>query len=412
MKSVDYGCDLVVQCCRELVQVPSLAGEEHEAALVAQAWMKKLGYDEVKIDAFGNVIGKVKCSSGGPRLHFDGHLDTVPVTSPKSWQHSPFGAEIDDGFIFGRGVADMKGPLAAMICAVAAIDRSKLAGTITVSASVGEELLEGAALKAILQDQPADMLIIGEGTNLQAGIAQKGRASICLTTKGKSAHSSTPEKGINAVYLMVKAIAKLRALPLPADELLGNALCELTEMVSGPLPGSGTIPDICTTRWDRRMVRQETLASVLSEMRNSLQEIEGAEVGLDEASLQCYTGKTLKMKQNYHRAWETPQDSSLFRATVAALAEVCGEGRTIGIPYCSNGSVGAGELGIDTVIVGPSDPAEFHTVDEKLSIEDLLKGQRVYEKIIENLLARDGAPPRAEGPLSPRRAESCALSPK
>src|SRR5438128_6233426 len=104
----------VVALCRDLVRAPGVAGQEAAAAAVVRAWMERLGYDEVWVDACGNVVGRLAPRHGldGGTLLFDGHMDTV-AAMPADWQHDPFGAELVGGRIYGRGALDMKGPLAA-----------------------------------------------------------------------------------------------------------------------------------------------------------------------------------------------------------------------------------------------------------------------------------------------------------
>lgn len=353
--------------------------------------MHRLGYDRVWVDAHGSVVGQVVGTGGdGPHLLFDGHLDTVPVTSEELWRHPPYGGEIADGAVWGLGAADMKGPLAAMLCAAAALSRESLRGTVTVSASVAEEHLEGAALAAIVdafaENRPVDMVVIGEGTGHEIGIAQKGRAGIAVTAAGRSAHSSTPGEGVNAVYSMITAITRIRALPLRDDPVLGPAVMELTEIVSAPRPGSGMIPNRCTAIWDRRIVRGESADTVLGGLRDAVADIPGVEVALETASMQSWTGSTLSLPASFHAAWETDPRCPLVEAALGAVAAAGGEAVTRSLPYCTNGSVCAADRKLPTIILGPSDPALFHVVDEHIAIADLQRGSAVYSGLIERLL--------------------------
>jgi len=381
----------VIACCLELIRTPSPSGDERAAAAVAEAWMNRLGYDRVWIDDHGSVVGQVVGTGGaGPHLLFDGHLDTVSVTSEDLWRYPPFAGEIANGAIWGLGAADMKGPLAAMLCSVAAVPRESFRGTITVTSSVAEEHLEGAALAAILDAladrEPVDMVVIGEGTRNEVGVAQKGRAGISITAAGRSAHSSTPGKGVNAVYSMVEAITRIRALPVHDDPILGPALMELTEIVSAPRPGSGMIPNSCTTIWDRRIVRGESADSVLAELREGVADIPGIEVTFEAASMRSWTGSTLRLPASFHAAWETDPECRLVEAAVGAAAAAGGEATTRALPYCTNGSVCAAERTLPTIILGPSDPALFHVVDEHIAIADLQRGTTIYTGLIERLL--------------------------
>ena len=108
--------DQVVSLCQKLVQQKSYSGHEDGVVEVLSANMKEMGFDEVTVDRYGNIIGCIKGSRPGKKLLFDGHIDTVPVTEEAEWQYPPFAAEIHEGKIYGRGTSDMKGAVAAMRC--------------------------------------------------------------------------------------------------------------------------------------------------------------------------------------------------------------------------------------------------------------------------------------------------------
>ncbi len=370
----------VISLTRELVRARSLAGQECDAAAICERWMKQLGYDEVGVDRYGSVVGRRRGSSPGKTIHFDGHIDVVPATSAERWTRDPFGGELSEGKIWGRGSSDMKGPVAAMICAGAFVPREQFQGTIAVSASVGEEELEGPALAAILEEHSADVVIIGESSELKIGVGQLGRAGIHIETHGVPAHSSRPEEGVNAVYKMVEVIERVRTLPAPTDPVLTPGISEIVEIVSSPYPGTSIVPDGCRVRIDRRLVRGETRESVLATFRDALRGIDGVDVRYMQVALPCYTGETI-VSDDFHPAWVTPRDSDLVKRAEKALASV-------GLPvdyfasrYCANGSASAGEMNIPTLIFGPSTPALAHTVDEYIEVEQLVAGTKAYMAI-------------------------------
>ena len=379
--------DQVVAFTRELVRAKSWPGQERDAALVCERWMKQLGYDEVWIDRYGSVVGTRYGIGLGKTIHFDGHLDTVPATSLEKWKHDPFGGEVSDGRIWGRGSSDMKGPLAAMICAGAFLPRERFNGTLRVSASIGEEELEGPALAAILAEYPADFVIIGESSELKIGIGQKGRAGIQIETRGVPAHSSRPEDGVNAVYKMVEAIEQVRAIEPPTDPVLTPGISELVEIISSPYPGTSMVPDGCRVRIDRRLVRGETRESVLAGFREALTEMDGVEVRYLQVTLPCYTGEQIVM-EDFHPAWVTPRESELVKAAERALTAVGLSIDYFASRYCANGSASAGEMNLPTLIVGPSTPSVAHTVDEYIEIEQLRRGTEVYMALSVEALRR------------------------
>ncbi|MEG0021126.1 MAG: M20/M25/M40 family metallo-hydrolase, partial [Oscillospiraceae bacterium] len=142
----------VIELCQKLIQQKSYSGEEGKVADELREFFTANGFDEITVDGYGNIVGKIKGKRPGKTLLFDGHMDTVPVTDPAAWTYNPFAAEIHDGKIYGRGTSDMKGALAAMAVAAAnfAKDNDKdFAGEICVAGVVHEECFEGIGARKI-----------------------------------------------------------------------------------------------------------------------------------------------------------------------------------------------------------------------------------------------------------------------
>ncbi len=368
--------EYVISLCQELVRAPSPSGDEGRAAEIAARAMRELGYDEVSTDLYGSVIGRRKGQAPGPTVLFDAHLDVVPATNLDRWQHDPFGGEIADGRLWGRGACDDKGPLAAMLCGVAVVPRDELDGERIVTASVCEETLTGAAFAHILKHYTPDLVIICEPTELKVGLAQKGRAGLVVYSRGRSAHTSRPDLGENAVYKMIEATARLRAVELPGDPELGRGVLELTDMVSEPLPGSGFVPSGCRTHWVERTMPGETPDRVLERLRAALEGLEGLSIQFDELDQRCYTGETLRAV-DFIPGWRASSDAWKSRVLTALRgAHLANE--TFAAPYGTNGSVSAGERGIPSFIFGPGSIHQAHSVDEWISVAELQRGQLAY----------------------------------
>src|SRR3954452_1357519 len=141
----------MIEFAQALIQRRSLSGQEREVARRVVEEMQALGFDQVSVDENGSVIGLIEGAAPGKTLLLDAHIDTVGVAEGVAWQHDPFGAEIVNQAIVGRGAADMKGALAAMIYAAAGTDRSRIHGKIAVSATTLEEVLEGVTLGTVMQ---------------------------------------------------------------------------------------------------------------------------------------------------------------------------------------------------------------------------------------------------------------------
>ena len=210
--------------------------------------MKQAGFDSVTVDTYGNIIGCIKGNRPGPKLLFDGHIDTVPVSDEKEWKYPPFAAEIHDGKIYGRGTSDMKGAVSAFVSAAEnfAQDTNRdFAGEIYVAGVVHEECFEGVAARAISAAVKPDYVVIAEASNLNLKVGQRGRGEIVVETFGVPCHSANPEKGINAVYKMAKVIEAIRTLVPTHHDVLGDGILELTDIKSAPYPGASVVPEYC-----------------------------------------------------------------------------------------------------------------------------------------------------------------------
>ena len=176
----------LIHFTQRLIRQPSLPCEEGPLAQIALDEMKRLGYNRAWIDKNGSVIGLIEGTRPGPTLLLDAHTDTVGIAPGSVWTRDPFGAEIADGYLYGRGTADMKGALAAMVHAAVSVDKSVLAGKIIISASVMEEVYEGGALKSVMDEVEPDFVVIGEASELNLVRGGRGRAEARLGVVGEA----------------------------------------------------------------------------------------------------------------------------------------------------------------------------------------------------------------------------------
>lgn len=383
-----------VRLCSDLIRAKSCSGEEAEVAAVVRAAMERLGYDEILTDRLGNVIGCLHGNRVGPRILLDGHIDTVPVEEPERWSFDPFGGEITADRVLGRGATDMKGAVAAMICGAAyfAQDRD-FAGDVYVAGVVYEELFEGVAPREISRRVQPDYVVIGEATNLNLKIGQRGRGELVLETVGKPAHSANPEKGVNAVRLMRRLLDAMDTLPVREHPALGRGIRELTDIISAPYPGASVVPERCTATFDCRLLTGDTPQSVLAPIRSLIEHLQAqdadfrASARFRSQTLRCYTGNDISAER-FFPAWEFSPDEPFVRAAFSALSPLKPE--LTYYSFCTNGSHYAGEKGIPTVGFGPSIEALAHTVDEYVTIEQLEKSAWGYGELC-RALSRLGA---------------------
>ncbi len=374
----------VIEFLQALVRAESLTGAEQETARLVEARLIALGFEAVGCDALGNVTGRRTGSQPGARVLFDAHMDVVPVTSPQAWQYAPFGGDLAAGQVWGRGAADTKASLAAMLYALASLPVDQLRGEVYFCASVGEEVLEGAGLSAVLDALQPDLVIIGEPTDCRLGIAQRGRARLVFSARGVAAHSSSPDASGNAIYRAAGLVERIRQMPLPSHPQVGSGLMAAIQMQSQPFPSLSTQPYLCEVVYDRRLLPGESAAGILDEYQRGLADLPNWEVRLDEAGYTTWTGVPLR-QPDFHPAWALPPDHPVVRRAAAALEAAGIPAATFTAPYCTNGSASGGERGIPTLIFGPGSITQAHAVDESIPVEDVLRGVHAYAALARGL---------------------------
>ena len=381
-----------VDLCGRLIQTQSYSGNEQAVAQLIAEEMKALGYDAVDFDACGNVIGCLRGSRPGKRVLLDGHIDTVPVREPERWSFDPFCGQVRGDRLCGRGASDMKGAVAAMVTGAAWFAKNRdFAGEIYVAGVVYEELFEGICAREVSKAVRPDYVIIGEASDLNLKIGQRGRAELVLETVGRPAHSSNPEKGVNAVKKMMKLLSALEDFVPREQEGLGAGIQELTDIISDPYPGASVVPQRCIATLDRRLLVGDTPESVLSPIETVIERLgreDGdfvASVRLREEEKRCYTGQTVRA-QRFFPAWLFSKEEPFVQRCLSALRELGGAPILTHYSFCTNGSHYAGEKGIPTVGYGPSPEALAHTIDEYVLVDQLTKSAEGYGKLIGALL--------------------------
>ncbi|GAP13991.1 acetylornithine deacetylase/Succinyl-diaminopimelate desuccinylase [Longilinea arvoryzae] len=374
----------LVDFTQAIIRVNSLSGKEEAVGGLIVEKMKALGYDSAQVDRYGNVIGIRRGKHPGPTILFDGHMDVVPVTTPEAWSSDPFGAQIREGKIWGRGASDMKGPLAAAVVAIGHVPAEEIHGTIVVSGSVCEEYHEGAAVQKVVEQVLPDFVVICEPNGNRLGIGQKGRAGLWLEVSGKPAHSSVPHLGENAIYKAVPIIERLRRMPLPCDPFLGNGVMELIDAISGPYPSRSTLPVSFRMRYDRRLMQGETMDTVLESIHEALRDLSDWQVGFSMVHMDTWTGDLLE-GPDFHPGWLMEETSPWVVKAGRGLTEAGVEPVFDAARFCTNGSYTAGEAKLPTIIFGPSSGMLAHCIDENIGIDELCLGAQGYMGLAKNL---------------------------
>jgi putative selenium metabolism hydrolase len=373
--------DDVVQFLHDLIALPSpTCGEERVAERVMRE-MRSLGYEDVARDDMGNVIGRI--GDGQTRVVLDAHMDTVGTGDPGAWSHDPYVGRVEDGVIFGRGASDNKGAIASEVYGgKLAMERALAETDVTlyVVGTVMEEDCDGLALGHVLTETIPDAhaVVLGECTNLDVYRGHRGRMEMTVTTKGRSAHASAPERGVNALAAMAPIVDEVTALNerLAYDDFLGRGSVAVTS-IDCDTASLNAIPDRCRIYVDRRLTMGETLDSALAELR-ALPSIGGAEIDVPEYAEPSYTGLSLKTEK-YFPTWTLEEDHPLVRAGVRAGELALGAAPAVGKwTFSTNGVASAGRLGIPTIGFGPSEERWAHTVDDQCPIDHLVAAIAFY----------------------------------
>ncbi|HEY5728585.1 MAG TPA: YgeY family selenium metabolism-linked hydrolase [Anaerolineales bacterium] len=376
----------LIEFTQRLVRQPSLSGEEEAVTKIIVDEMRTLGFDKVWVDENGSAIGVIEGKQPGKTILFDAHTDTVGIAPGSVWTKDPFGGEVIDGYLYGRGASDMKGALAAMVHAAGSVDKSKLAGRVVISASVLEEVYEGGALKTVMDAINPDYVVIGESSNLNLVHGGRGRAEIHLETIGKPSHSSSPQLGVNAVHLMMKVIENVEKIKPGEHPLLGPAILALTDIISEPYPGYSVIPSRCKATYDRRLLPNETVEEVLGAIQ-SLPELKDIpfNAGIAQGEHHAYTGKTLTCTK-FFPAWELDAEHHFVQSALRGVSNSGIKPTLSAYRFCTNAAYSAGIAGVPTIGFGPGTEADAHVVDERLNLDSLEKVASGYAGIIQAVL--------------------------
>ena len=367
---------------RDLVSIKSFSAGEREVVQRIQKEMEKVGFDEVRIDGLGNILGRI--GSGKNVIAMDAHIDTVEVGNEKLWKVDPFGGVVSDGVIYGRGASDQKAGMAAMVYGARIMKEEGLLGdfTLYVTGTVMEEDCDGLCWRYIIKEDGIipDYVVITEPTNLNIYRGHRGRMELQVRTSGLSCHASAPERGINAIYKMSRIISEIERLNerLTDDPFLGKGTIAVTQIFFKS-PSQNAVADECTIQIDRRLTAGETKETVIRELQEAVQmageEAESVELVYERPS---YTG-TIDPVEKYFPTWVMEEDSEIVRKTVNTYSEVFGEEPFVDKwTFSTNGIATAGVFSIPTIGFGPANEIFAHSPDDQCPVDHLVRAAAMY----------------------------------
>ncbi|SDQ73513.1 YgeY family selenium metabolism-linked hydrolase [Pseudovibrio sp. Tun.PSC04-5.I4] len=379
---LDSKRDDLIAFTSDLIQIESYTTKEKEASTRVVKEMQALGYDDVKVDSFGSVMGRV--GNGKTVLLYDAHIDVVEALDGADWKHAPFSATIEDGCMHGRGTVDTKSSVCAMVYAGQAMKELGLleGKTVYISASVGEEDYDGFFLENAIREHgiEADFAIIGEPSDLKLAVGHRGRSMYTIRTTGKSAHGSAPHNGVNAIYKMAEVLKRVEAQQGKFDLLTGEKGSVVVSNIDARTASLNAIPDQCTIYLDRRLALGETEEIVGAEM-DAIVEGTDAKWEIYRATGESFTGKLIDMHV-FLPAWETKTDHPLVQAGEQAIERTTGETNSIfKWEFATNGFATNGPFSVPTIGVGPGEIKYAHMKDENCKVEDIMSAAKIYTNI-------------------------------
>jgi len=382
-KRVKESSTAITTFMREICAIPSMDSQLKEVGERIAAEMKSLGYDEVRFDRMGNIMGRM--GSGARVIVYDSHIDTVGVGDPAAWGWDPFQGKIEDGILYARGACDEKGSTPGMVYGLAiARDLGLLDGWTAYYFGNMEEWCDGIAPNTFVEVDPAvrpDFVVIGEPTKMQVYRGHKGRVELKITAKGRSAHAASNHLGDNAIYKLLPVIAGIRDLePKLGDHpFLGHGKITVSDMTVRT-PSINAVPDEAVIFIDRRLTFGETKEQAIEQVRALIPEAQRESIQVEELFYDepSYTGFVFPVDK-YFPAWALEESHPLVGAGQQAR-------RLIGLPespsgkwdFSTNGIYWAGKAGIPSIGFGPGDEKTAHTVHDCVPLVDVVKAAEFY----------------------------------
>lgn len=379
MKSVDA----LILLCRRLVQVESLSGQEGEVAALITQQMADLQFDEAWIDRTGNVIGRIKGTGAGQTVLFTGHMDCSPAVDRESWAHDPLAADVTEGRIYGLGISDMKGSIAAMIYGIAQLKAAErlLHGDIYTAFTVSELTAPGAAMQEVIEQIKPDIIVLGEPTGLNLAIGQRGRAEIEVISPAHPLKEQDEQGADHAITQMMLFLEHMLRLERRIDDQLGRGTSIITSISSISYPIQSVKPDHCKVMIDRRLLAYDIEQQVLDEYRQLCSEVN---ISLMEHTHLSYTGTVLNSR-SYYPAWLLDSNDDVVQSAICALHEQGIPAELMCYHHHTHGSYAGGIAEIRAIGFGPSVEQMTPIVDDYIEIDQLIKAAEGYYALAKTL---------------------------
>ncbi|MDY5930964.1 MAG: YgeY family selenium metabolism-linked hydrolase [Candidatus Ornithospirochaeta sp.] len=380
--------DYTAENLSKLVRTKSYSSKEEDVCRLIVELCKEAGFDEVRIDGLGSVIGRV--GNGPKKLAFDAHIDTVEVGNMKNWTFDPFSGEIKDGKVWGRGSSDQKGGAASMITAGRILKELGYGGEYTVyfTFTVMEEDCDGMCWKYLIEEEnfKPDMIVSTEPTSCRIYRGHRGRMEIRIILRGISCHGSAPERGVSAAYKAARAALAIEQLNKdlqPDDEkFLGKGTITVSQMdVKGP--SQCAVADYAMIYCDRRLTWGEDADLAISQVREYVSKATGDDpdsilIEMPDYEKVGWTNKPYS-QELYFPTWKLDRSHPLVEAGVKDYETMFSSEPVVDKwTFSTNLVATTGRHKIPAIGFGPGDEAQAHAPNEINRVEDLVICSKFY----------------------------------
>ena len=324
-----------------------------------------------------SVGAVIKGSGEGPRLVLNGHMDTHPIDDPELWSADPLGAEVRDGFMYGRGSCDMKAGLTAQIAVAHFLSKhtDALKGTLVLQFAIGEERGEPGTLSLIDAGFGGDYGVVTEPTELRVAAAQRGLAWYTIRINGRSIHASRAHEGINPLFRLGRVLDVIKAYDEAAASvphpLLPGGSCTPGVVRGGVKPNA--VPDFVELMVDRRLLPGETVDGEMEALRTLLEPLKDDDPDFDFE---------ISRQETAFEPAEISADSAFAAAALDAAAAVTGVRTELyGTPFSSDIGDIVNHGRIEGITFGPGNVAECHCANERVELAQVRDASQILAKL-------------------------------
>lgn len=380
----------VVNIINDLVKIPSHPGIKNQETEVARyihnLFLKEGIQSEVipVVDGRCNVLAKIKGKGNGKSLLLTGHTDTVPPYD----MADPYNIKIENGKMFGRGVVDMKGPLACMIASMIGIKRAniELEGDLIFAGVIDEEHKSEGTIALLESNLKADAAIVGEPSNLDICLAHRGLEWLEFTFEGKAVHGGKQEEGINAILKASDFIQAMEENMIPKVKKSSHPLIGTGSLNYGTIKGGtqpSTVAGECSLTIDRRWLPGESYEDILNDFNMLIDQLHKND---EEFNCNLKVMDISVMKDGYvHEAMEIDPEHPIIDIVINASEKITGTApKKTYFPAWSDGGLLSSYGKIPTIIFAPGDLESAHSANEFLELSQVFPATLVYALIAIN----------------------------